>query len=189
MQNYISNVCEIVRHKIKSEMNGKLLSLQIDLTHHLNRCIFGVDVQFYVLDKLVQRTLTMKRLLSDTKGVTLAVELKKMLESYGVDVKQIYTLTSDNGSNVVKCTKIMQVFQRNQLEDFLDSDIQSIGDEEINDMADAEMQRIARNQDIKYLYQIHCSVHTMQLCISDIFSEENSEWKKFSARVIKWSQS
>lgn len=99
MQSNAKDVCELVKIHIKSELNGRLLSLKLGLTHHMNRCVFGVNVQFYVGDKLIVRTLGMKRLLENTVAVNLAIALKEILEDYNINIKNIYTITTDNGTN------------------------------------------------------------------------------------------
>lgn len=95
---------EIVKGRIRSEMKGKLLSLQLDLTRHLQRSILGVNVQSFVDNKLVVRTLAMKRTLEQKTGLHLANEVRNILEQFDVNIDNIYTVTTDNGANVLACT-------------------------------------------------------------------------------------
>lgn len=179
LQNYAINVHDLVKSHIKSEIDGKMISLKLDLTTHMHRCIFGVNVQFYVQDTLVVRTLAMKRFLEDTKAANLAIELKNIMEDYGVDAKRIYTITTDNGPNVVKCVRIMRMFQGNQLEDYLDHDNEKIDENVLSSLVDMELESTEHGVDLQFLFHVHCSVHTMQLCLHDVFTKKGGEWTKF----------
>lgn len=182
MEDNANAIRELVKNRIKSEMNGKLLSLKIDLTTHMNRCILGVNVQYYLQDTLVVRTLAMKRIFDGTTGVNLAIVLKQIMADYDVDVKRIYTITTDNGTNVMKCARIMPIFQGNQLEDYLDSDIETLDEATIISMVETEIQHTECGEELKFLFNVHCSAHTMQLCLHDVFGLKNGEWEKFLER-------
>lgn len=172
MQSNAKAVCELVKNQIKSEMNGKMLSLKIDLTHHMNRCIFGINVQYYVEDRLVVRTLAMKRYLDETTGIKLAFELKRIMEDYEFDIRRIYTITTDNGTNVMKCTKVMQALQGNELADYMDIEIGMLDENIVLRMVETELQSTARGEDLNFLFHVCCSTHTMQLSLSDIFAKK-----------------
>lgn len=91
LQAYAKDAQNIVKNKIKAEMTGKLISLQLDLTTHLHRCILGVNAQFSIENDVVIRVLGMKRHLLRTSSINLALEVEKILKEYDLDVDDIYT--------------------------------------------------------------------------------------------------
>lgn len=162
---------EIVKNRIKSEMKGKLLSFQIDLTRHLQRCIFGLNVQYYIDDKLVVRTLAMKRLLEQTYGINLANEMRDILESFDVDVDDVYTVTSDNETNVLSCISSLQIFQEHRTENYLAScNGEAINQNFVDYLLEIESSRIEQGQQLQFLHGVRCCVHVLQLAMGDILS-------------------
>lgn len=166
----------IIKKKIKSELRGKLVSLQLDLTTHLNRCIFGVNTQYYVDDQLKVKTLLMKRLPDNTTGVNLAKGIENTLYDYALDIDNIYTITTDNGANVLACTKILRIMQERRLEEFVSTqNIDSVNMEAVIALIDIEAERIQRGQPLHFIHQIHCAAHVLNLVIGDVLGTSDME--------------
>lgn len=168
IQRIAKNVQIYIVNQIKSEMMGKLVSLQLDLTNHFQRCILGISVQYYVGNELVLRVLAMRRLQESTSALNLATEIRRILGEYDVDVDNIYTVTTDNGANVLLCTQILQIMQEKRLDFFLlNCDGSDINDEALNALIEIESERILQNQSMHFVHIIHCGAHTFQLGIGD----------------------
>lgn len=58
-------------------------------------------------DRIVVRTLSMQRLLSRHTGVELKNHLLSTLTKFGIETKQIFAITTDNGSNMLKAISLM----------------------------------------------------------------------------------
>lgn len=168
------NACDVIRNEIAFELKGKLISLQLDLTTHMSRSIFGVNVQYYVGDQLKIRTLAMRRLLENTTGLNLAREVEQILHEFGLDVDNIYAITTDNGPNVLACTKFLRIMQERRLEEFLlNQNAETVDMEALMELIDIETQRIMRGQSLYFLHQIHCAAHTLNLVLGDVFGRED----------------
>lgn len=162
---------EIVKGRIRSEMKGKLPSVQLDLTRHLQRSILGVNVQYFVDDKLVVRTLAMKRTLEQKTGLNLANEVRNILGQFDVDIDNLYTVTTDNGANVLACTSTLQIFQERFLEDYLTScEGGRIDQNYVDYLMEIESLRIKQGQ--PFLHEVNCCVHILQLAMGDVLSQE-----------------
>lgn len=178
--NYIQNIAKHVQmyvvDKIKSEIKGKLLSLQLDLTNHFQRCILGINVQYYVQNQLVLRVLAMRRMNVGTSALNISNEVRKVLEDYGADVDHIYTLTTDNGPNVILCTQILQLMQERSLETHLWNHNfgDNINEEELRELIEIESGRILQDQAMHFLHIVRCSAHTLQLSIGDALDTQPS---------------
>lgn len=75
----------------------------------------------------------------------------------------------------------MRAFQGDQLADYLDSEIGALDENIILNMVEMELQRTAHG-DLKFLFQIRCSIHIMQLSLCDVFGEKGGEWEIFLGR-------
>lgn len=102
---------KIIKDKIISELNEKLVSLQLDLTNHSEKCFLTVNTQYYVGDQFKLWTLAMKRLLDSTASLNIAREIEKILNEFDLKVDDVYAITTDNGPNVLCCTNILQIMQ------------------------------------------------------------------------------
>lgn len=161
-------VQRIFKDKIKSELEGKMMSIQLDLTKHFNRHLIGVNVQYYVKEKFVLRVLGMKRLMTPATAVNIALEVEKILKEYGLEVDDIYAVTTDNGSNVLNCTTVLQLMQERKLEQFISvQNIDTINLEAFTELIEIEANRISQGQTLHILHQVNCSSHRMQLAIGD----------------------
>lgn len=164
----------IIKNKIKTELSGRLVSLQMDLTTHLGRVIFGMNTQYFADDKVVVRTLAMKHLMDDMCGVTLAREIDIVLREFGLDVDDIYTVTTDNGSNVIKCTKILKIMQERRLEEFLSK--QSANEVNVDEMMrliNIEADRIRQGLTLHFVHQIRCAAHVLNLVLTDVLGTDD----------------
>lgn len=168
IQHQAARAEEILVNKIKAELEGKLLSLQLDLATRMHRCILGVNVQYYINDILTVRTLAMRQLHDSTESLNIALEIEKILHRFGVEVDDIYAITTDNGANVLCCTKILRIIQERRLESFVSREnIATVNVEALIELIDIETNRIAQGQSLHFLHQVHCCPHTANFAIGD----------------------
>lgn len=168
VQNNASRALIVVKNKITAELKGKLVSLQIDLCTRMQRCIFGVNASVYNNGKVTIRTLAMKHLRNSTGGLEIALEIEKVLAEYELQVDDIYAITSDNGTNVLACTKILRMMQERRLEDLVARQtVSMVNVEALIELIDIESNRIAQGQTLSFLHQVRCSAHTENLAIGD----------------------
>lgn len=164
---------DIVKKQIKFEMSGKLLSLQLDLTKHLQRCILGINVQYHVDEHLVVRTLAMRRLLTDTSAISLAMHVRDVLEQFGAGIDDIYTISTDNGPNVIACTSTLRIMQEGATEEYLASCSKDNFDQtHLDNLIETESNRIAQGQELHFLHEVRCCTHVLQLAIGDVLDTD-----------------
>lgn len=169
---YIQDIARKVQidvvKKIKFEMRGKLISLQLDLTNHCQRSILGINVQYYQEKQLQLRVLAMRRLNDSTSALNIANEVQIVLAEYDLDVDNIYTITTDNGGDVILCSQILQLMQERSLENHL-SNLRDgeIDENELLALIEIDAERILQDQNMHFLHIVRCSAHTLQLAIGD----------------------
>lgn len=77
----------------------------IDIGTSGTRSILGVRIQFILNGKLVFRSIGMVELKESHTGVYLSGVIVKQLEAFGIKSRQIISVTTDNGENVLKTVK------------------------------------------------------------------------------------
>lgn len=91
-----------VREKIKKETRARPLALLVDIVTKNRRSIFGVSIQYIINGELKVRSIGMIELLKPHTGIYLAEIIYQRLKVYEIDLRQILTITTDNGANVLK---------------------------------------------------------------------------------------
>lgn len=92
-----------MKNIIKDELEGNFFSIMVDATTTQNRSIFGIAAQYIENDKVVVRTLAMRRLMKDSTAINLSNVIKEVLFEYGVNAACVYSIT--NESSVQKCVR------------------------------------------------------------------------------------
>jgi hypothetical protein len=132
--------------------------------------------------------------------------IKEELQTYGIDIKQIISLTVDNGRNMVKLGENIRTSQNNSilidrqrelLDDYFNN--QDENDEESEDEIDGNQEEIIREEDViisdlhkldGLMKVIRCSAHTLQLAVIDVTKELSAEasFRQFmekARRIVK----
>ena len=61
----------------------------------------------FISDKIIQlRTLAMKELKENHSGFYLKTVLDEVIEQYGIESNQVYSLTTYNSANMLKCVRL-----------------------------------------------------------------------------------
>lgn len=97
----IANTANQIIDAIKSEINGRPVSLMLDTATKNHNSIFGVSVRYMVDGKIVQRCIGMTALTDRHTSANLAMATKKCADKFGIGLKQIKSITTDNAYNVV----------------------------------------------------------------------------------------
>lgn len=98
----LSQTAKKVQQKICEELHDCPLSLLVDITTKRRRSILGVSVQFMKKNKQKVRSIGMLELNQSHTGEYLSRVICELLKKYNVRPKQIITITTDNGANVLK---------------------------------------------------------------------------------------
>lgn len=91
-----------VREKMKEEFRGRALSLLADIVTKNHRSIFGFSVQLIIDGIHKIRSIGMIELHESHTATYLADVLCTRLNVYDINLKQIFTITTDNAANVQK---------------------------------------------------------------------------------------
>lgn len=197
IKDLIKSQADELRNLLKIKLKGKIISIKVDGASRLDRSILGVNVQYVDNGKIKINTLAMLELKDRHTAEYLLDKILYVLNKYGIDVKQIYSFTSDNGANMVKTGELLKNVQfcsstsslsnlkgcsdlNNEVDDGSNSDIDT--DNEIqedidtlhlydNEFEDLETEITRLNKE--FIVSIRCAAHTLQLAIGDFLKKAN----------------
>lgn len=154
-----------VRDKLKAEFRGRALSILGDIVTKNQRSIFGFSVQLIIDGEHKVRSIGMIELHQSHTAVYLADVLCTRLNLYEINLKQIFTITTDNAANVHKMIRdvdtilkkkisVVENMPLNHLPQFTqtDDEISKLLDNE-EDMTDAERLMVVFNEALPEMYQ------------------------------------
>lgn len=167
-----------IKTQISIDLKNRLFSLKIDEASRLNRSIVGINVQFIERNSIQIKTLAMVEMKEKHTAVNIKRIICNTLDKFNLNIEQIYSITSDNGRNMIKETSLLN----EQLDE------ENLWEEHVNEnaMEHSEFNEINRLIDIEkksnYLIRtIRCAAHTIQLAVWDVIknSDLQTKIKKF----------
>lgn len=154
IQNAIDKVAAHYKNIIKNELKNRIICIKIDGATRFDRNILGMNAQYIENGEIQIRTLSMMEVSESQTAENLKMEMLAVFDEYGINLKQIYTITTDNGANMLKTVRLFDeevradVSSNPELEEFLDDGI-FFGDNTWS------------------ITSIKCATHTLQLCVHD----------------------
>lgn len=192
--NDIENTSNAIREHIKNELKSvPLLSLLMDIATKSTLSVLGIRASFSRDGVVISRGLGIIQLTKRHSGENIAELVQQILDSFDVPMWKIYAVTTDNGANMVKSTRMMNEMVNSlniddndssagQTNEEVDSDIESGNEIEENEVADERFSEIMRefthnltiqNDYISLISEIRCCAHTLQLAIHDALERSN----------------
>lgn len=168
-----------IKNNIKDNLRNRLLCLKIDCVTRLNRSIMGINVQYIDNAKIVICTLAMSEIKTTHTAEHLKDLLIQSLMKFNIEKSQIYTITTDNGSNMLKMVKLLQKENINVDDEKEDESSDEIDDvtEDINvdinenlslqHTIDELQDSLLSSDQFSLITQVRCAAHTLQLAVND----------------------
>ncbi|XP_034490365.1 uncharacterized protein LOC117794011 [Drosophila innubila] len=158
IMSFVSVREQAIKDGIRALVNGKLLSLKIDVATRMDKAILGINQQIIHTNvnksEIVVKTLGMIQLTYSHTGVYIRDKILEILDDYGITLDQIFSVTSDNGRNMVKA---IEIFNDDTEESLLKDDTES---EKFMDKLD--------DLNLANIHLVRCAAHTLQLCVYDV---------------------
>lgn len=150
VKDWIKQEALALKEEIRKELKGRYFSIKLDLATRLGRSVFGVNLQFIINGKIHIRTISMQECFDSHTSQNLLLWLERILEAYQIDVSQVYRITGDNGSNVVKTGHLFAEKAANETESEADSDSESDIDSLADDQSEWETDsNVSEYQDLE----------------------------------------
>lgn len=105
-------------------------------------------------------------------GVFLKTKIVEILAQYNVLLDQIFTVTCDNGANMIAAVKELQIELKTLFNSPPDIDASTVSEEQLEWAGSIEAEF---SQTITV---VRCAVHTMQLSVGDVIKSFDTEIRK-----------
>lgn len=178
VRSLILQACDRKVENIKNEFCDRLVCVKTDLCTRRGRHFLGINFQSVIKGNLRVVTAAVEEMTSRATAAEIRRTLVDCLKKLGICEQQIYTLTTDNGSNVVKAGKLMQEETHDDETSDTEVDSPSHNIHELNE----ELRSVTIAA--KSVTPMRCAVHTLQLCIHDVMNT-NEYIKKLLLKVRK----
>lgn len=185
LKEQVNEKAEAIKMKIRSEVNKKMVCLLLDIASRYNRSVLGVSVAFCCNGKKCIRTLKMHTIKMQQTGKNLFELVQRILDEYKIHLDQVFAVTTDNGKNLKKMTRLMDQALRESCYDIDDENVgddeEEIEDDNNNDEMDSEdfddnyfhdllddvQNEFNRNIYIKLIPDVSCAAHCLHLVVKD----------------------
>lgn len=104
----MKNISHKIRAKICNEVKGCPLSLMVDIVSKRGRSILGFSLQYILNGKQKIRSIGMIKLEKAHTATYLTEIIITQLMEFEIGLRQILTITTDNGSNMLKMVRDIQ---------------------------------------------------------------------------------
>ena len=157
--------CEItvraqcIRRDIQNEIIVRLVCLKVDTASRLGRSFLGLNMQYIKDGKVVLRTLCAKEIHGSHTAENLKSEIKRVLAMYGLTLRNVYSVTTDNASNMVKCVQLMA----EEIQEEQPSELEEDTTENLT------LWDLEENLEIK---SVRCAAHTLQLAVCAVIKKD-----------------
>lgn len=164
----VSEAADRIRTAISTDLKNKLFCLKIDAASCRDRSFLGINAQYVINGKIILKTLGVLELEARHTSEYLKDKLISLLWKYQIDTKQIYSVTTDNGANMVKIIRLVNeqfvTVLHNDEDDIEEGNIDSYIFEN-RSILDVE---ISYEESINYsISGVRCAAHTLQLAVHD----------------------
>ena len=158
-----------IRNEIKEEIENKLVCLKIDGATRHGRSFIGVNIQYILNRKIIIRTLGLREMFERSTSENLKNLILNILREYDITVHNIYTITTDDGSNMLKLIQLLEDELSVSNSDIEEGEIDHTFLEKYNDDFFLEGERLffPEENDSELLIGVRCVAHTLQLAVHD----------------------
>lgn len=112
---------------ISELVQGKLICIKADLASRKGRSVLSINGQIAIKGEIVVFTLAMVETHERNTAENIFGEIKKVLAKFKIDLCNVYSITTDNGSNFLKAARLMRDAQFLVLND---AELEGIPEEE-----------------------------------------------------------
>lgn len=160
------------KDEIKKELKGRMICLKVDSATRKGRNVIAICVQYIRDSKFVLRTLGVYDFNASQTAEALRDEIIRVLNTFEVDAKQIYAITTDNGANYLKAGKLINAAQIQS--DLIDYDLEiEITEDQLQYDGNDEEERALEFITHAISDSVRCAAHTLQLCVYDAIKQLN----------------
>ena len=164
VQELVALKAERLRDAIRTEVQGKLICLKMDIATRCERSFLGINIQYVDKGKLHLRTLTVTEMKENRTGDAIKDIIQQVLSQYNILKEQILSVTTDNGSNMLRARHLMNIQENGEeTDEEVDNNFEEAQSLESTSESDIIMNNVicSVNTDIA---AVRCSAHPAACC-------------------------
>jgi hypothetical protein len=108
----VESIAIKIRYDICKTLQKRIICLKVDIASIGTRFFLGVNCQFLEEGNIIWKNLAETEIFQRHTAEHLKDLLLLTLRRYRIDVKQIYCITTDNGANMLKMSKLVNEAQQ-----------------------------------------------------------------------------
>ncbi|KAF0722198.1 zinc finger BED domain-containing protein RICESLEEPER 1-like isoform X1 [Aphis craccivora] len=108
IKKYVHLESQLLINQISEDIAFKLVSLKVDAVTRCNRAFLGINVQYIVNGCIKLRSIGLVELTESHTGVYLKDIILKVIKKFNIQPQHLYTITSDNGANMLKAVSLIE---------------------------------------------------------------------------------
>lgn len=139
VKQHLNSMTAKVREKIKTEVNGKLLSPMIDGATRNNRSLLGISVQYNYNSQVKVATLGVKEVIERSTSANLCAIVKNTLEEYGIHPHAAISVTADNAANMIATIHELEIELNKTIMQEVDVDSIEIAESQSDNAGDTQI--------------------------------------------------
>ena len=181
MRNRVSGIAQGEREKLANELSGRLLMLKIDSATCRDHSVLGINAQYSDGKGVVLRTLAVRDLTERHTSEYISTVVMDVLRQYNISLQQVYSVTSDNGANMLKAVTLLSDIQERG-----ESNKDATGEETEQTGEDVEKagEDVGNQEELTLqlnsvwpghvLRSERCAAHTLQLAVDDALKQASN---------------
>lgn len=114
IKEYIEKEAIKIKAIITKQVQKKAISLMLDIASRYNRSVLGISIAYMYEGTIAVYTIGMHVLRFSSTATNIVGEIKECLTEYGITLKQIVSVTSDNGANMIRSTALLEQSYREE---------------------------------------------------------------------------
>ncbi|XP_017024406.1 uncharacterized protein [Drosophila kikkawai] len=163
-----------IKQGIRASVERKLVSLKLDVATGLERSVLVINLQFISStltgNDIVVKTLGVIQLSEDLTELCLKNKIVETMESYGIQMDQIFSITTDNGKNMATAIELLN---------------ENAAAESVNDEDNGEyFMELLNSMTFPNVPLLRCAAHTLHLCVHDVNRQSEFSQKFSSCRQM-----
>lgn len=154
----VAEMSEIIRNRIKAEVNGKTISVMFDMCTIATLATFGVNVNYMdEYGNVVSRSLGIIKIEKRHTAVNLADILFDLLAKFEIPLSKVFSITADTAKNATNTSDVLNTIMANCGENSTDKNPEQIITDNFSDDDDfdsgidiqneMELQKLIENAD------------------------------------------
>lgn len=176
VKNHIKDTAKKIRDYILSEVEGRMISVMIDIATKNSRSVLGTSIQYKIDGSTVIRTIGLIELTESHTAEYIAEELIKCLESYKIKLTQIISITTDNAANMAATIKRLNEACEESVEENVNTEKPDVSEDTILFISDENFEQ-----------ELHDVLHETDATdqeVLDSLLDENEEFAELLSSLV-----